>query len=187
MAQEDLDLDVDGGEAPAKKSGSLKWIIIGVVGLLVVGGATFAALYFAGIIGGSDAPAQVAATDGAKPDAGKDKDAAAAVAKAPPVYFPMEPPFVVNFGADADVRFMQITLQVSTRDPAVVERVKEHSPAIRNGLVMLYSSQDPVPLNTREGKEALRKQSLDEVNKVLKEQTGEAGVESVFFTSFVMQ
>ena len=166
MAKEDLDLDVEASEAP-KKGGGMTLIILAVVGVLVLGGVTFAALYFAGILGGDEA--------------------AAPVAKAPPIYLPMEPPFVVNFDADADVRFMQITLQVSARNQQVIDQVKEHGPAIRNGLVMLFSSQDPVTLNTRDGKEALRKQSLDEINKVLKEQSGLTGVENVYFTSFVMQ
>lgn len=184
MAKEDLDLDVEAAEAP-KKAGGMKMIIIAVVGVLVLGGATVAALFFAGVIGGDPEPTEAAAgAEGGKADG---KAGTAPVVKAPPIYLPMEPPFVVNFDADADVRFMQITLQVSARDQAVIDQVKEHGPAIRNGLVMLFSSQDPVALNTREGKETLRKQSLDEVNKVLKEQSGLSGVENVYFTSFVMQ
>jgi flagellar FliL protein len=42
-------------------------------------------------------------------------------------------------------------------------------------------------LNTREGKETLRNQTLAEIQKVMTEETGDAGVDSVFFTSFVMQ
>lgn len=179
MPKEDLDLDVEAVQ-PEKKSGALKWIIIAVAGLLVMGGAAYAALYFAGIVGG-DEPAAVAEEAVADADAAKP-----AAPKAPQIYLPMEP-FVVNFDMNADVRFMQVTLQVAARDPAVIERVKEHTPAIRNGLVMLYSSQDPVALNTRAGKESLLKQSLDEINKVLREQTGGTGVENVYFTSFVMQ
>ena len=94
---------------------------------------------------------------------------------------------MVNFNDDSDVRFLQVTLQIATRDPAVIEQVKEHAPAIRNNLVMLFSNQDPAVLNTREGKETLRTQTLEEVRKVLEEQTGEGGVENVYFTSFVMQ
>lgn len=181
MPKEDLDLDVEAVE-PEKKSGALKWIIIGVTGLLLLAGATYAALYFAGVIGAAEEAPVVA--EGAVADA---KAAARPIApKAPQVYLPMEP-FVVNFDMSADVRFMQVTLQVAARDPLVIERVKEHTPAIRNGLVMLYSSQDPVALNTRAGKESLLKQSLDEINKVLKDQTGSAGLENVYFTSFVMQ
>ena len=193
MAKEDLDLDVEAAE-PVKKPGKLKWIIIGVLGVVLLLGATFGVLYFAGIIGGGDDAAAVAEDEAAadaepadKEDKADKKGGKAAAAKAPPIYHPMEPPFVVNFTAASDVRFMQVTLQVSARDQAVIDRVKEHTPAIRNGLVLLFSGQDPAALNTREGKETLLKQCLDEVNRVLKEQTGSAGVENVYFTSFVMQ
>ncbi len=192
MAKEDLDLDVEAEVAPEKKSGGMKMIIIAVVGVLVLTGATLGALYFAGIIGGDKAITPVA--EGA-PAESQDGDAAkaanktstAAVAKGPVIYLPMEPAFVVNFGADADVRFMQINIQVGAHDQVIIDNVKTHTPAIRNGLVMLYSSQDPVVLNTRAGKEELLKQTLEEINRVLKDQTGSAGVENVYFTSFVMQ
>ena len=39
----------------------------------------------------------------------------------------------------------------------------------------------------REGKEKLRADALAEIQKVMKAETGKPGVESVFFTSFVMQ
>ena len=107
--------------------------------------------------------------------------------KAPLTYVPLDPPFVVNFNADTDIRFLQITVEVGTRNPEVVDKIKEHRPAIRNSLVMLFSSQDPYVLNTREGKETLRGESLSEIQKVMKAETGASGVESVFFTSFVMQ
>jgi flagellar protein FliL len=181
MAKKDLDLDVEAVE-PAKKSGGLKWIILGVVGLLLLVGATLGVLYFAGVLGGSG---EATLVEGAAADA--KGGGARAAPKSPQLYLPMDPPFVVNFDAAAGVRFMQITLQVAARDPLIMDRVKEHTPAIRNGLVMLYSSQDPVALNTRAGKEALLKESLDEINRVLKEQTGSVGVENVYFTSFVMQ
>lgn len=197
MAKEDLDLDVEAA-APVKKSGAMKWIIIGVLGLVILVGATVGVLYFAGILGGGDDPEAAAeeevaadAEHGDKPEktgkTGKAGKGDKAAAKAPLIYLPMEPPFVVNFTASANVRFMQVSLQVAAREQAVIDQVKEHTPAIRNGLVMLFTGQDPVTLNTREGKEALLKQCLDEVNKVLKDQTGSAGVENVYFTSFVMQ
>jgi len=190
MAKEDLDLDVEAAE-PEKKSGGMKMIIIAVVGVPVLIGATLGALYFAGIIGGDESAAPVAESApaaGAEGEAAKPGDkAVAGVAKGPMNYLPMEPAFVVNFGADADVRFMQINIQVGSRDSAALENVKVHTPAIRNGLVMLYSSQDPTVLNTRAGKEELLKQTREEINRVLKEQTGTSSIEQVYFTSFVMQ
>jgi len=183
MAQEDdLDLDMDGGEeAPKPKSKLL--IIIGIV-VLLLGVSATATLMFTGVLSGDDeVVAEETESDG---KSGK-KKAKQKKAKAPLNYVPLDPPLVANFSGDTDIRFLQVTLQVGTRDPSVVELVKEHRPAIRNSLVFLFGSQEPATLNTREGKEALRNQALEEIQKVMKSETGSAGVDSVFFTSFVMQ
>lgn len=181
MAKEELDLDVEEGAVQKEPSGKMMLVLVAVLVVLLLGGATVATLYFTGIIGGREEVASAA------DDESGEAIVEAEAPKQPQVYHPLEPPFVVNFGEDSDVRFMQIKLQIATRDPAVIERIKEHSPAIRNNLVMLYSNQDPATLNTREGKETLRAQTFEEVQKVLEEQTGEGGVENVYFTSFVMQ
>ena len=183
MAQEDdLDLDMDGGEeAPKPKS---KLLIIIIVVVLLLGVSATATLMFTGILSGDDEVVAEESESGSKSDQKKAKQKKA---RAPLNYVPLDPPFVVNFSGDTDIRFLQVTLQVGTRDPSVVELVKEHRPAIRNSLVFLFGSQDPAALNTREGKEALRDQALAEIQKVMKSETGSAGIDSVFFTSFVMQ
>ena len=52
---------------------------------------------------------------------------------------------------------------------------------------MLFSSQKPDDLQTREGKERLREQALKEIQHIVEGYTGKPGVEEVFFTSFLMQ
>ena len=185
MAREDdLDLDVDGAEQQAPKSKSkLVIIIAGVVLLLGVSGAATLALTGA-LSGDSEPVAEQAGSDGKPVKGGADKSNKI---RAPLSYVPLDPPFVVNFSSDTDIRFLQVSIELGTRDPAVADSIKEHRPAIRNNLVMLFSSQDPYSLNTREGKEKLRNETLSEVQKVLKQETGVPGVENVFFTSFVMQ
>jgi flagellar FliL protein len=182
MAKEDdLELDVDGGKASSAKSNA-KLIIIITVAVVLLSTAATATLMLTGVLSGDrdDMAAEDTGRDG---KAGKNQ----MKSKAPLNYVPMDPPFVVNFNADTDIRFLQVTVEVGTRDPDVVELVKEHRPAIRNSLVMLFGSQDPYALNTREGKEKLRSDTLSEIQKVMQEETGDTGVENVFFTSFVMQ
>ena len=182
MAQEDdLELDVDGGVAPKPKSRS-KLLIISSVVVLLLGISATATILLTGVLSGDPEDTVGEQTDGDNKTAKKQKQA-----KGPLNYVPMDPPFVVNFNADTDVRFLQITVEVGTRNPDAVDLVKEHRPAIRNSLVMLFGNQDPDTLNTREGKETLRSETLAEIQKVLTEETGDAGVDSVFFTSFVMQ
>ncbi|MFZ0468801.1 MAG: flagellar basal body-associated FliL family protein [Thiogranum sp.] len=184
MAQEDdLDLDIEGGaEAPKSRS---KMLIVIVVVVLLLGVSATATLMLTGILSGGDQPADVQSASDVKADKAAGNKLASS--KPPLNYIPLDPPFVVNFSGDTDIRFLQITIEAGTRDPDAVERVKEQRPAIRNSLVMLFSSQDPTALNTREGKEKLRADALAEIQKVMKAETGKPGVESVFFTSFVMQ
>ena len=173
MADDD-DLELD--EGAAKKGGSkVKLIIIlSVVGVLVLGGAVAATLYFTGAFSSHNATEQ---TNKAEKKAPKQAQ-----------YLPLDPPFVVNFEDNkTQIRFLQIAVEVMSRDATVLEAVKLHMPAIRNNLVILFSSQDAAAVSTREGKEQLRAATLSEINKILKKETGEAGLEAVYFTSFVMQ
>ncbi|GMQ88246.1 MAG: flagellar basal body-associated protein FliL [Gammaproteobacteria bacterium] len=185
---DDLDLDLDDGDQPQPKSKS-KLLIIIVVVVLLLGISVTATLMLTGILSGDEEviAEQSSETDGKAEKSKKDKKDKKKKAKAPLNYVPLDPPFVVNFIADTDIRFLQITVEAGTREAEAVEQIKEHRPAIRNSLVMLFSSQDPFTLNTREGKEQLRAETLAEIQKVLKEETGKTVVESVFFTSFVMQ
>jgi flagellar FliL protein len=103
------------------------------------------------------------------------------------VYMDFEQPFVVNFQDEGQLRYLQITISVMTKNPKVVEELKRHMPLIRNNLVMLFSGQSREGVISREGKEKIRKEAEAEVQKILKEQTGNPGVKALYFTSFVMQ
>ncbi len=175
------DLEVDSAEPPARKSDVKLIVTVSAVVLLVGILATVTVVLTATqLASGDDAAAQQA-------DAGKASDDQRKRSRARLNYVPMDPPFIVNLNGDTDTRFLQVAVDIGTRDPDVAELVKEHRPAIRNSLVLLFGNQDPHTLHTREGKEKLRSETLAEIQKVIQEETGNRGVENVFFTSFVMQ
>ena len=58
---------------------------------------------------------------------------------------------------------------------------------IRNSLVLLIGGQIFSEIQTAEGKELLRQQCLQEVQRLLEKEIGKPGVEQVLFTSFVIQ
>ena len=62
-------------------------------------------------------------------------------AKSPAVYVKFDPPFVVNFEAKGMMRFLQVSVEVMTRDPATADLIKLHDPMLRNDLLMLFGSQ----------------------------------------------
>ena len=63
---------------------------------------------------------------------------------------------MVNFGGEGSARYLQVTVEAMSRDPAMLESLKNNEPAVRNDLVMLFSGQDNATLLSVEGKEKLR-------------------------------
>jgi flagellar protein FliL len=108
--------------------------------------------------------------------------------KLPAQYLKFDPPFVVNFENRGMMRFLQVSVEVMTRDPATAELIRLHDPKLRNDLLMLLGGQTYETISNREGKERLRGEALKTVQDVI---TAEGGnpekVEQLYFTSFVMQ
>lgn len=118
---------------------------------------------------------------------------------APAVYFEMTPNFTINFTVNGRQRYLQAAVTLLHRDPALDDLLSLHMPAIRNGLVMLFSSKSFDELQTPEGKEQLKADSLLIIQSLLKKEQDAlvasgatkglslATVEQVLFTNFVMQ
>jgi flagellar FliL protein len=108
--------------------------------------------------------------------------------KGPAIYVKLDPPLVVNFEAQGVMRFLQVTIEVMTRDQAVANVVKLNDPMIRNDLLLLFGNQQVEAINSREGKEKLRAEALQTVARIVSAEGGEGKkVEQLYFTSFVMQ
>ena len=73
------------------------------------------------------------------------------------------------------------------RNEEAIAAVQTHTPVIRNNLLMLMGSQTLADLTGVEGREALRQASLREVQDILETNTGDPGIEDIYFTSFVVQ
>ena len=58
------------------------------------------------------------------------------------------------------MRFLQVSVEVMTRDAATADMIKQHDPMLRNDLLMLLGSQTYETISTREGKEKLRDEAL---------------------------
>jgi flagellar FliL protein len=153
-------------------SSNKKWILIGVGGVLLIVIIVGATLYFTGFFEDEAPNAEAASTE--------------EVAPAEAIYQKLEPAFLVNY-QNKDVRVMQVEVSLMARDQAVIDAVNQHAPVIRNNILLLLSGQDPETIKTTEGKVALQAAVLEAVNQVLTEHAVEKGVESVFFTSLVMQ
>lgn len=106
---------------------------------------------------------------------------------ADPIYYPIEEPFVVNVPDGRQVRFLQIQIELMTREEGVVPMVEQFLPRIRNDLILLFSSITKESVTIESDRLSIQGKALDTVNAVLMAEAGKAGIEAVYFTKFVMQ
>jgi flagellar FliL protein len=163
----------DAKDSPPKSSKKLLIIIIAAVVVLLGGGG---GAWFA-----------LAGKGEAKKEEAKSKEAEHE-AKLPAQFVVLDPPFVVNFEASTSARFLQVAVQLMTREPHMVEFLERNSPIIRNDLLLLFGNKQVEEVSTNEGKEALRQAALAAVRAIVAAE-GEKpeAIEAVYFTSFVMQ
>ena len=157
-----------------KKRSKLKGLLVTVGGALVLAGAGAAGGVYAaksGLVGGTE-----------KGIAAKPKEEA----KAEAAYFGFQQSFTSNLRDSGS--FAQIALSVATTDnPRAADAVKANEAALRSVVLLTLAEEDGVALATTQGKQALQKKLRSAMDAELKARTGQGGIDSVYFTSFVIQ
>jgi flagellar protein FliL len=103
-----------------------------------------------------------------------------------PLYLSLDK-FTSNFPAGSGARFLQVDIQLMSYSQAVLDKVDDHMPVIRNDILVLLGGVTFEQVNTLEGKEALRQKLLESIRATLLNSAGVEGLEQVYFTHFVMQ
>lgn len=166
MAGEDgLDIGEEEGKVGSKKK---KLLIIVILVLVLVGGGVGAYLFLFS-------------------DPGEEESPEEALAKMPSVYLSLDPAFTVDFVVGGKQRFVQLNMSIKSKNTEQIDAVTLHMPLIRNSLILLFSSQSFPDLQSIDGKVALKQASLDAINGILEQETGQRGIDGVLFTNFVMQ
>ncbi len=134
-------------------------------------------------------------------DASEEQEAGDTAKGKPPVFVNLEP-FTVNLVSEASDRYLQVGIDLKVSGPEVGEKIKLHLPEIRNGVLLLLTSKRVDDLSSAEGKNLLREEIRDAVNRpigyfreVPAAPDGEkpvptppqTGVLDVLLTSFVIQ
>lgn len=83
-------------------------------------------------------------------------------------------------------RHLQLTVQLVGHDQKYMKSVDNDVPAIRNGLLIFFNQQEFERINTYEGRESLRRETLTRVNEIIGA-TAEDRVADVYFTDYITQ
>jgi len=101
-------------------------------------------------------------------------------------YLEMKPKFTVNLAEPK--KYLRVDVQLMVEGDKAIEKVKKHFPAIRHGLIMLFSGKAAANLQTMEQRETLREDALKVVEDTLeKHAKNKDGLRDLFFTEFLVQ
>ncbi len=103
------------------------------------------------------------------------------------IYVDLTKALTVNFSQNSMFKVAKISLAVTVENEEALPILKKNEPMIFNDLLMLIGAQDPLVLQTREGKEALRTAVQENMSNILKKVARKNYVREIFFTSFIMQ
>ena len=175
-----------------KSGGSgVKLAVVGVLSLLIG--------YGAGAFTGQ--PLLAALGMGAdSSDASDMADASGVQEVDPPLFEPMEgvfDPDKKRFYAEVGelliamphrgaTRHLQLTVQLVGHEEKYMKSVENDVPAIRNGLLIFFNQQEFEVVNTYEGRESLRRKTLQRVNEIIGA-NDEDRVADVYFTAYITQ
>ncbi len=104
----------------------------------------------------------------------------------PPVFVNLET-FTVNLHSEHSDQHLQTNLTLKMKDAAAADLIKLHMPEVRDRLVLLLSSKAAAQIASVDGKRKLASDLLAEIKQPFGEGIPEHAVQSVLFTSFVIQ
>ncbi|QGY39248.1 flagellar basal body protein FliL [Pseudodesulfovibrio cashew] len=155
-----------------KKGGKLKWIIIGVILLALLGaGGYFGYTMFLAPKDGDQAAEQAPAEDDVKP-----------LETLEGTLVPL-PVFLVNLADPLGRRYLKLGMEVEVRDPETQAAMGKYEAKIKDTLLLLLSSKTYDSLSTMDAKLQLKQEVADRLNQIL----GKGSVLRVYITEMVIQ
>jgi flagellar FliL protein len=173
MAEEELESPKEG-----KKGGKLKWIIIGLLLLAILGGGGYFA--YTKFIGPKFFNGETAGETGGDGEQAADEEKKLDPGDTELVSLPT---FVVNLADPLGRRYLKIAIDVEVVDKEAAEQLNASESKVRDAIILLLSSKTFAELSTMEDKISLKQEIVERLNQVL----GGPKVVRVYFTDMVVQ
>ena len=162
------ELDLDSEE---RKTSPLKIVLLVLAALILVGGSVGGTLYYTGFFNEDKKEQEEKKLEELKQT----------------LYLPLEPQFIVNFNNEEAVSYLQVEMQLMSRNQYYIDQVVNNMPIIRHEILLILSGQTYNELRSAEGKEKLRETILKKIREIIGQGDKVPGIEAVFFSSFIMQ
>lgn len=115
--------------------------------------------------------------------------APAAPAKAKVVYYGFDPDIVTNYvtTGQKSLGYVRVTMELMIKDEKFLPLVEHHEPMILNAIVSVFGKEQEDSIKSLTGREEIRIKILNQLNELMKKETGAAVVQDVLFTKYLYQ
>jgi len=112
-----------------------------------------------------------------------------AQAQADFAYYGMEPDIVTNYlGSSArSLGYVRLGVELMLTSPENMVAAEHHAPLLRATIIEIFGRQLESDVKSLTGREEIRRQCLDALNQLMKEETGAEIVRDVIFTKYLYQ
>ncbi len=102
-------------------------------------------------------------------------------------YLSLDPEIVTNYvtGNAARIGFLRVAIELMLNDLAYIPAAEHHLPLMRAVIIDVIGKQDEAQIKSLTGRENLRKEILNELQRVLKTELGEDVLKDLFFTKYL--
>lgn len=102
-------------------------------------------------------------------------------------YFGLEPDVVTNYISETKkIGFVNVGVEIMTATDGSLEVIEKHQPLIRDKIISILGQQSPQKLRSLKGREEIRKTIQNELNMLLKKESGKEAIENLLFTKFLL-
>jgi len=103
-------------------------------------------------------------------------------------YFQLEPDIITNYVKPGKrIGFVRITIDLMSASAEDLALIETHEPLIRDKIIRIFGRLTEDVVKSTSEREEIRLLCLEEVNDMLKKETGEKPLEDLFFTKYLYQ
>ncbi|QSX30062.1 flagellar basal body-associated protein FliL [Shewanella cyperi] len=101
-------------------------------------------------------------------------------------YYGFEPEIVTNYISNRKkLGFVRISVELMVKDPNDLVAIEHHDPLLRSAIVEILGNQPEEKIKSLTGREEIRRECYDTVNRLIEQETGRALVVNLLFTRYL--
>ncbi|AZG71538.1 flagellar basal body-associated protein FliL [Shewanella livingstonensis] len=101
-------------------------------------------------------------------------------------YYGFEPDIVTNYISNRKkLGFVKISVELMVKDPNDLMSLEHHDPLLRSAIVEILGNQSEEKVKSLSGREEIRRECYETVNRLMEQEVGRSIVVNLLFTKYL--